>query len=223
MGVVRPGEKVLRHVIILPESDAAWRSASEALRKGDLVVFPTDTVYGVGCDPNSVAALEDIYEAKGRPANKAVPLLLSDESVLSNVASDLTVAARKLGAAFWPGALTLVVQRSPDLPAQLGQGDTIAVRVPAHDALRRFIASAGGAVAATSANLSGQPDAIEVQQAAEYLGSHIAIYVDGGMSPGGTPSTVVDCTVTPARILRQGAITAEQIATILSMESGDVA
>lgn len=205
---------------VIAESDAAWKAACEAIAGGDLVVFPTDTVYGVGCDPAIVQALDRIYEAKGRPANKAIPLLLSDESVLPSVASDLTEAARRLGAALWPGALTLVVQRSVNLPPQLGQANTIAVRVPAHDALRRFIASVGGAVAATSANLSGQTDALDVEQAKGYLGEHIEIYVDGGRTSGGIPSTVVDCTVTPVRILRQGAISFEEIAAIIAGESG---
>jgi len=210
-------------VRILPESRAVWHEAFEAILRGQLVVFPTDTVYGLGCDPNSADALERIYEAKGRPANKAVPLLLSDETVLSTVARELPEAARMLGKALWPGALTLVVHRNPILPPQLGQGDTIAVRVPAHDSLRRFIASTGGAVAATSANLSGQPDALDVAQAASYLGEHIAIYIDGGRSPGGTPSTVVDCTVTPVRIVRPGAISSEGIKQILGRQSGESA
>jgi len=221
LGVVRPDEKVLEHVRVLPESGAAWKEASEAILRGELVVFPTDTVYGVGCDPNNADALELIYEAKGRPANKAVPLLLSDETMLSTVARELPTVARMLGNALWPGALTLVVHRNLILPPQLGQGDTIAARVPAHDSLRRFIASTGGAVAATSANLSGQPDALEVTEAVNYLGEHIAIYIDGGRSQGGTPSTVVDCTVTPVRILRQGAIGPEQVEHILGLEHGE--
>jgi tRNA threonylcarbamoyl adenosine modification protein (Sua5/YciO/YrdC/YwlC family) len=125
-----------------------------------------------------------------------------------------------LGMVLWPGGLTLVVHRNSTLPPQLGQGDTIAVRVPSHDSLRRFIASSGGAVAATSANLSGQPDALEVEQAVSYLGEHVAIYIDGGGSPGGTPSTVVDCTVTPVSILRVGAISPERIEQILGSASG---
>lgn len=200
---------------ILSETVEAWTLAADAVERGELVVFPTDTVYGVGCDLNNVAALERIYEAKGRPASKAVPLLLSDDAVLANVAGVLTESARLLGDRLWPGALTLVVPRNHALPPQLGQGETIAVRVPAHDGLRAFIAMCGGAIAATSANRSGEPDALTVGQAVDYLGNHVAIYVDGGRSPGGTPSTLVDCTVNPARIVREGAISRRKIESLL--------
>jgi L-threonylcarbamoyladenylate synthase len=202
-------------VIILNENKEAWDLATETIKGGELVVFPTDTVYGVGCNPEDATALERIYEAKGRPATKAVPLLLSDDLVLAKVAGKLMESARLLGERLWPGALTLVVQRSPHLPAQLGQEDTIAVRVPAHNGLRAFIAQCGGAIAATSANRSGEPDALNIPEAVGYLGASVSIYIDGGTSTGGTPSTVVDCTVTPARIVREGAINRSDIEALL--------
>ena len=196
---------------VLTESRVAWERAAEALRSGGLVVFPTDTVYGVGCDPRDREAIERVYQAKGREHTKAIPLLLSDVSHLRDVASQVPEAARALGGDFWPGALTLVVWRAEGLPAELGGGDTIAVRVPNHEGLRGFIELCGGAVAATSANLSGQPDATDPVQAADYLGSAVDLIVDGGPSGGSVPSTVVNCTVSPPRILRVGAISVEQV------------
>jgi tRNA threonylcarbamoyl adenosine modification protein (Sua5/YciO/YrdC/YwlC family) len=196
---------------VVPASAANWGVAAECIARGDLVVFPTDTVYGVGCDPYNVEALDHVYIAKGRPQQKAIPLLLSDPQVLERVASNVGPAVRALAASFWPGALTLVVPRSRDLPVQVGTGETIAVRVPAHDGLRLLLRKCGGALAATSANLSGEPDAQDVLQAAGYLVDHVSLYVDGGPSPGGRPSAVVDCTGESLRILREGEITAQQL------------
>jgi tRNA threonylcarbamoyl adenosine modification protein (Sua5/YciO/YrdC/YwlC family) len=203
----------MRHKILLA-SPVAWEEAAGAIERGDLVVFPTDTVYGVACDPYNADALQKIYEAKGRPEQKAIPLLLAGPEVLEKVAGKLGMAARALAEEYWPGALTMVVPRNPGLPAQLGTGGTIAVRVPDHDGLRAFLAVCGGALAATSANRSGEPDALDATRAAGYLGDHIAIYIDDGPSPGGRPSTVVDCTGESLRILREGDITVRQIREI---------
>ena len=179
------------------------------------MVFPTDTVYGIGCNPYIPEALDRIYIAKGRPAQKAVPLLLSDASAITQVAGELTDAAGLLSAHLWPGGLTLIVQRKPDLPAQLGSGSTIGIRVPDHAALRAFIARCGGALAATSANRSGEPDALNVDEAVRYLGDHVSIFVDGGTSRGNRPSTVVDCTTSPPTIVRSGAVSSSTIKEIL--------
>jgi L-threonylcarbamoyladenylate synthase len=200
---------------VLTESQEAWKRAAEVLQSGGLVVFPTDTVYGVGCDPRDPEAIGRVYQAKGREHTKAIPLLLSDVSHLNDVASEVPDAARALGSEFWPGALTLVVWRAEGLPAELGGGDTIAVRVPNHEGLRGCIEVCGGAVAATSANLSGQPDATDARQAEAYLGSQVDLIVDGGPSGGSVPSTVVNCTVSPPRILRVGAISVEQVRRVL--------
>lgn len=171
-----------------------------------MVVFPTDTVYGVGCFPWNVAAIERIYAAKGREHTKALPILLSSSSRVIDVAEQLSADGNSLGALFWPGALTLVVNKRPGLPAALGGGDTVAVRVPDHAWACDFIELCGGALAVTSANLSGMPDALDSDTAGRYLGSSVDLIVDGGPSGGSLPSTVIDCTVSPPRILRQGAI-----------------
>jgi L-threonylcarbamoyladenylate synthase len=170
------------------------------------VAFPTDTVYGVGCDPYNLNAIEKLYEAKGREREKALPLLLAGVEECVRVAADLPEPARRLGATYWPGALTLVVPRAPGVPEELGGGDTIAVRVPAHDDLRAFIGACGGALASSSANLSGRPDARTAQQVLQYFADSVDLIVDGGETPGGVPSTVVNCVADPPRILREGAI-----------------
>jgi len=173
---------------------------------GKLVVFPTDTVYGIGCDPQNVKAIEAIYDAKGRDKQKAIPLLLSGPEQLPKVAPSLPEAAQVLGSEFWPGGLTLVVPRGEGLPAELGGGDSIAVRVPDHAELRAFIDQCGGLIAATSANRSGEPDAVTAQQAASYLLDKVALIIDGGATGGGVPSTVVDCTTDLPHVLRAGAL-----------------
>ena len=187
----------------IPET---WQRAAEIIAEGGLVVFPTDTVYGVGCDPYNVDAIARVFEAKSRSHLKALPLLLSDTSVLGRVTLGANRHVHALCKQFWPGALTIVLKKAADLPDDLGSATTVAVRVPDHLSLRGFISSCGGALAATSANLSGQPDAVDAQSAEEYLGNRVQLVVDGGRARGGVPSTVVDCTGDLPLVLRAGAI-----------------
>ena len=183
------------------------------------MVFPTDTVYGIGCNPYNPDAIARIYDVKGRAAQKAIPLLLADVACLDQVATSVPQAAMRLGEQFWPGALTIVVPRRPELPDILSEGPTVAVRVPDHDALRELIRRCGGAIAATSANLSGQPDATDAAAARQYLGDRVELVIDGGTTRGGVPSTVVDCTQHPPRVLREGAIPAAAIYEALGITS----
>ncbi|MEA2575781.1 MAG: L-threonylcarbamoyladenylate synthase [Chloroflexia bacterium] len=197
-------------------SPETWREAREIIERGGLVAFPTDTVYGLGCDPYNVSAIERLYEAKGRDLSKALPLLLSGAHRVGEVARSLPETAKVLAEEFWPGALTLVVLKQPKLPEALGGGDTIAVRVPRHDELLAFIETCGGALAVSSANLSGQVDAHDASEAAAYLEDRVDLIVDGGPSPGGVPSSVVDCTLPVPRLLREGAISEEEIRAVLA-------
>jgi tRNA threonylcarbamoyl adenosine modification protein (Sua5/YciO/YrdC/YwlC family) len=196
-----------------------WDVAAQLIRSGKLVVFPTDTVYGIGCDAYNPSSIDRIYAAKGRSTQKSIPLLLSSVDTLSMVAQFVPQAALVLGTEFWPGAMTLVVPRRPDLPPNLSGTDTIAVRVPNHDALRDMIAACGGAIAATSANQSGLPDATDADSALRYFGDLVAMVIDGGPTPGGIPSTVVDCTVSPPRILREGVIPGSEVFAALAKTS----
>jgi L-threonylcarbamoyladenylate synthase len=193
----------------------SWQLARQAIANGELVAFPTDTVYGLACDPYNVEAIARLYAAKSRDRLKALPLLLADVDIVSQVAPAVPRCAEQLGGRFWPGALTLVVAARPELPKELGGECTIAVRVPDHSELRDFLAACGGALAASSANLSGMPDAVTAQQAADYLGDSVAIIVDEGPTRGGVPSTVVDCTHEPPKVLRHGAIPDHEIEAAL--------
>ena len=204
--------------MIRQESAEIWLQAAQVIEQGGLVVFPTDTVYGVGCDPYNVAAIERVYEAKSRSHMKALPLLLSDVSVLrqvTRISQETNKHLEALGRSFWPGALTVVVAKALDLPDELGSSRTIAVRVPNHTGLRGFIRSCGGAIAATSANLSGEPDALDAVHAEAYLGRWVEIVVDGGRVRGGVASTVVDCTGRAPVILRSGPISLDSINRVL--------
>jgi L-threonylcarbamoyladenylate synthase len=195
----------------LPISAEAWSAARAALKQGSLVAFPTDTVYGVGCDPYNADAINAIFALKGRATTKAIPLLLSSSGQLEHITEEIPASARRLAQAYWPGALTLVVRRAIALPPELGGGDTIAVRVPDHDELRAWIGKSGGAIAATSANRSGEPDALTAAEVERYFGNSVEVIIDGGRVKGGVPSTVVNCVASETSILREGAVPEAEI------------
>ncbi len=189
----------------------AIAKVADLLRRGLPVVLPTDTVYGVGVLPFDAAALSRLYEAKGRPAEKGIPVLLGDLADVAHVAGHIPTAAAALMAHFWPGPLTLVVPRRPELPDNLSPDDTVAVRVPDHAVARALIRAAGGAVAATSANVSGQPPARSADEALAELDGRVAAVLDDGPSPGGVASTVVDCTSERPVVWRVGPLSAADL------------
>ena len=178
--------------------------AAAALGRGGLVAFPTDTVYGLAAGHDHVRKL---FLAKDRPKDKRIPVLLSDASNL-NASAMVTPAARVLAARFWPGPLSLVLVAP--------RRGTLAFRVPANDVARRLIAASGGGLPVTSANRSGQGDTRTAQEVMAQLDGRIGLVLDGGPTTGGVPSTVVDCTTEPIRILREGAITTAQIEEALA-------
>ena len=191
--------------------------AVDVLRRGGIVAFPTDTVYGVGADVRQPEAIAALYEVKERPLSKAIPVLLARAEDLCSVAREVPKSAWRLAEQFWPGALTLVVRRSLSLPSILtAEGPTVAVRVPDHPVVRALIEGLGAPLAATSANISGQPSSVTADDVLAQLGGRIALILDGGPCPGGRSSTVVDLTTTPPRVLRPGPISAEQIRAALS-------
>ena len=190
--------------------------AAALLRAGELVAFPTDTVYGVGAIAWNAAAVGKLYEAKLRALDKAIPVLLADPADVILVAPDLPPVALRIAQHFWPGPLTLVVPRAERVPdAVTAGGSAVAVRVPDHDLARALIRAAGAPLATTSANLSGQASPVTAQEVAAQLGERIALILDGGPCPGGVPSTVLDLTQSQPRILRPGPISLEQILGIL--------
>lgn len=191
--------------ILSATQPGAIEEAVRLLMADQLVVFPTDTVYGVGAHGLREAAVVKLFEAKVRPPHKAIPLLLSDAADVEQVGERLTPLARSLMARYWPGALTLVVWARTGLPPSLTAGEpTVAVRVPDCDVTRDVIRRLGVPLAATSANVSGQPPACTAQEAADALADQVALVLDGGPAPIGEASTVLDVTVEPPRVLRRG-------------------
>lgn len=198
-----------RKLKVLPTSDANVARAVEALKAGRLVAFPTDTVYGLAAFPWDVDAVACLYEAKQRPSDRSIPLLLSDASQLGRVAtlpSRFRRGVQRLSARFWPGGLTLVLSKTEIVPDVVSPGPTVAVRVPDLPLALGLIRDAGGVLAVTSANPSGQPSPITAQEVEEQLGDRIDLILDGGPCRGGIPSSILDCTVSPPLLLRRGAI-----------------
>lgn len=181
--------------------------AADMLNDDGLVAFPTDTVYGVAAHGFLPEAIERLYETKERPRTKPIALLVADAGDLRRVGRHVPDSARQLAERFWPGALSLIVPRADDLPLILtAGGDSVAVRMPDHPIALRVIGAAGVPLATTSANLSGGPDPITAGDVLRDLGGRIELILDGGVCPGGVPSTVLDLTTTPPTIRRPGPI-----------------
>lgn len=186
--------------------------AAEFLRSDGVIAYPTDTLYGLGCDSFSLKALDRILEVKGRSADKGLPLLLAEPDDVDLVARPDSPHFRPLAEAFWPGPLTLVLGPVPGLPAPvLGPTGAVGVRVPDHPIPRALARALGKPIVGTSANPSGGPDPITAQDVSRALGDAIDHVIDGGPAHRGLPSTVVDITGEIPRILRAGAITPEEI------------
>ncbi|MBE0699800.1 MAG: threonylcarbamoyl-AMP synthase [Anaerolineaceae bacterium] len=206
---------MINTLFISTDHPDAVRITLEILSGGGLVAFPTDTIYGVAALVNSPTGIDRLYEAKARSANKAIAVLIGELEQLARLTPGLTLSAQRLARRFWPGALTLVVPKHPDLPANLSSLPTVGVRMPDHTFARSLMAISGP-LATSSANISGETNTLTAQQVMDQLGGRIELILDGGTVPGGVPSTVVDCTQDPPRVLRQGAISAEDILTAAS-------
>ncbi len=202
---------------ILPATDPeAFARAVQLLREHRVIAFPTDTVYGIGAHGFSEHAIEQLYVVKARERGKAIPYLLSDVEHLNRVAREIPATARLLATKFWPGALTLVVRASAGVPKILiGGGETVAVRVPNHRITRALIDALGVPLAATSANISGGRDPANADEVRAQLDGRLPLILDGGAARGNVPSTVVDVTTEPPRVLRVGVITVEEIERVL--------
>jgi L-threonylcarbamoyladenylate synthase len=198
--------------ILSSDDPRALEQAERLLRLGQLVAFPTDTVYGVGAMLADSSAIEQLYVVKGRDAAKAIAVLLGDEADLAQVAGVLSEHAVRLARRFWPGPLTLVVPAHPALPSNLSPLPTVGVRIPDHPVALALLRRTGP-LAVTSANLSGGPSSRTAGEVYAQLSGRIPLILDGGETPGRTSSTVVDCTGGELVILRQGPITMEQLLT----------
>ena len=177
------------------------------LRQGGLVVFPTDTVYGLGAGINMPQAVERVYRVKERPSNMALPLLLADISQISEVAESVLPIAWLLAKEFLPGALTMVLPKSRLVPDTItAGGKTVAIRIPAHPVPVALVRGLGTPIVGTSANLSGKPSALTADEAYSQFGDKVDLVIDGGKCPGGRESTIIDVTGEVPKILREGAI-----------------
>lgn len=205
--------------VLSVDDPTALDEAVRLLQAGQVVAHPTDTVYGVAADSGNAAAIRRLYEAKQRPLDKAIPVLLGDLADMLKVADYVPPAAWKLAEAFWPGGLTIVLPVRPCMPAILTAGQrTIAVRLPDHDVPRELARRLGRPIAATSANISGQPSPTTAEEVLAQLRGRIPLILDGGPAREGVASTIVDVSTPTPRILREGPISAEEIARVLGEE-----
>ncbi len=191
---------------ILPaESHQAIRLARRLLREGEVIAFPTDTVYGVGTNAFQAWSVRRVFALKQRPPDKALPVFIYQVDDLNQVARNVPNRAWLLLQKLWPGPLTVVLPKNPHLPAAVTGGqDTIAVRIPNHPLCLELVVGFGRPLAVTSANLSGRPTPPTAQGVAAQLGPGLPLVLDGGPSPTSRPSTVIDLSVDPPRLLRQG-------------------
>ena len=199
-----------------------FRQAKVALQRHEVVVIPTDTVYGIAVDAFSPKAVELLLKTKGRERSVPPPVLIPKVETLSALATDLPLVASKLAAAFWPGALTMVLRAQPSLDWDLGETrGTVALRVPDHKITLALLEDVGP-LAVSSANTTGNPAAVTAQQAFDYFGDKVPVYLDGGGSPKGEASTILDLTQVrdgeAIRVLRMGALSLELIRSVI----GDV-
>ena len=202
--------------ILNADHPVVFRHAVDILKHGGTVVFPTDTVYGLAALPFNEDFVERLYVVKGRNSTRAIAVLISEVSELEKVSISPSKSAKQLAEQFWPGPLTLVVPRHPNLPEVLAPLPTVGVRVPDHP-VALILLGITGPLAVTSANLSSRENTNTAQEAFEQLRGRVDLIIDGGRSPGGVPSTVVDCTTPDLTILRPGPISYDDIDRIVSI------
>jgi tRNA threonylcarbamoyl adenosine modification protein (Sua5/YciO/YrdC/YwlC family) len=199
-----------------PETRAAGLdAAAAAIGRGELVLLPTDTVYGVAADAFTPSAVAGLLAAKNRGRAMPVPVLVPEASTLAGLVVNLPDVANRLAQEFWPGGLTLVLEHAPSLAWDLGDAEgTVAVRLPDDDVARDLLRRTGP-LAVSSANRSGRPAATTAEEAVEQLGTHAAVALDGGPRVSSVASTIVDCTAPTPRILRVGAISVDRLRAVV--------
>lgn len=201
-----PPTRVVRVDAAAPDL-GVMRQAAQILRAGGLVAFPTETFYGLGAAGLDAAAVRRVFEAKGRPASMPLLLLVDSRAMAASVAAEIPPRASELMERHWPGALTLVLRATPRIPAEITAGTgTVGVRVPAHAVARALVRALGEPVTAPSANPTGVPPPVTADEVLGHFGGAIDLILDAGATPGGAPSTVLDVTVDPPRVIRQGAV-----------------
>ena len=201
---------------IINQSDPrAAAAALEIIQSGGVVALPTDTVYGIACAVDNPSAIHQLYQIKVRDALKAIPILVGAPSQLDTLTSDFNNAARSLTERYWPGALTVIVPKHASLPAELTIYPTVGLRMPRYAWLLELMQSCGP-LAATSANISGAASPATAEEVLHQLDGRVELVIDGGRCEGGISSTVVDCSQTPIKILREGGIASADILELIS-------
>jgi L-threonylcarbamoyladenylate synthase len=192
------------------------REAASVIRSGGLVIFPTETVYGLACNALDPSAVRKVFAAKQRPISAALPIQVGDKSSLAEVADELSGVALRLAERYMPGPITLIVRRNGRIPDVVTAGaETVGVRIPDNRIALALLKEVGGPIVATSANISGCSDPTSADEAVSQIGEHVDIVLDAGQSEHGVASTVVDTTVNPPRVLRKGAISVEDIRQVV--------
>ena len=211
-------EKRYNKTFLIDSDDSkAIKDAAEHLKNGEVIGFPTETVYGLGCDARNGEAVKKVFEAKGRPADNPLICHIGDKSQIGDIVSEITPLAQKLIDAFMPGPITIVMKKADSISDQTTAGlDTVGVRMPSHPVANKFLKACGVPVAAPSANLSGRPSPTGARSVLEDMDGYIYAVIDGGDSEYGLESTVVDCTGKDPVILRPGAVTKADIDAVLN-------
>jgi L-threonylcarbamoyladenylate synthase len=180
--------------------------AVRVIKAKGVIIYPTETLYGLGADPMSTEAMERIYAIKGRAAAKPIPFLIKDEEMLATLVEEVPAMGRELMARYWPGALTLIFRARKGLPVPLkGKDGFIGLRISSHPVARGIVEALDAPLTATSANLAGEEDILDGERMAQLFGSQVELIIDSGKVPG-IGSTVIDLTVTPPRMVREGMI-----------------
>ena len=206
----------------VPDNPNNRSVAAILLREGGVVAYPTDTVYGLGAVVFNPSAVATLFMIKDRSPDQGVPVLIVSDSQLREVATDIPDEALALAKRFWPGQLTLVLKRHPNLPSGVtGGGDTVAVRLPDHASPQSLISACGAPITGTSANRHGGPEPTSADEVQRQLGNRLSLILDGGPSASQVPSTLLDMTVAPARVLRPGAISVDDIRSVCAVADLD--
>lgn len=201
-----------------PHDDALIDAAVQSVRWAHAIVYPTETLYGLGVDATSVAGLARLADLKGGDRDKPVSVLVSSREMLESLVAEVPTAAERLIERFWPGALTIAFAARPELSSRLTAGTgTIGARISSHPVAQAIVAKLGRPLTATSANPGGSPPPAAIDVARGYFAERVATYVDAGPTAGGPPSTVVDCSTATPRLVRVGAIPLEAIEAAAGM------
>ena len=221
-GIMKPMKTIIKKVDKNQIDEDVIQEAGEILKRGGLVAFPTETVYGLGANALDEEAAKKTYAAKGRPSDNPLIVHIADVQALDEIAVNIPPVTEELAFHFWPGPLTMIFEKSNIVPMGTTGGlETVAVRMPSDLIARELILAAGGYVSAPSANTSGRPSPTTAQHVAEDLDGKIDMILDGGSVDIGLESTILDMTVTPPMILRPGAITADMLEEVIGAVSVD--